>query len=73
MLLPGREKVWAYLAVIIDLFSRRVVGWAMSEANDTRLALDVLAAATRSRRLAAGLVHHSDRGACAPARTPSGG
>lgn len=53
---------WVYLAVIIDLFSRRAVGWAMSDANDTRLALDALAAAARSRRPAAGLVHHSDRG-----------
>ena len=54
---------WAYLAVLLDLFSRRVVGWAMSESNDTELALKALAHAVRSRTaLRAGLVHHTDRG-----------
>lgn len=53
---------WVYLAVILDLFSRRVVGWAMSEANDTALALAALGRAVASRRPLAGLVHHSDRG-----------
>lgn len=56
------DEGWIYLAVVIDLFSRRAVGWAMSEANDTGLALEALSAATRSRRPAAKLVHHSDRG-----------
>jgi putative transposase len=54
---------WAYLAVLLDLCSRRVVGWAMSEANDTRLALKALHRAVRSRGgVPAGLVHHTDRG-----------
>ena len=53
---------WCYLAAIVDLFSRRVVGWAMSESNDTQLALTALHGATRSRRPPPGVVHHSDRG-----------
>ena len=53
---------WCYLAAIVDLFSRRVVGWAMSESNDTQLALTALHEATRSRRPPPGVVHHSDRG-----------
>ena len=53
---------WAYLAVMIDLFSRRVVGWAMSETNDTALALQALRAAIGRRSPAPGLIHHSDRG-----------
>jgi transposase InsO family protein len=53
---------WLYLAVLLDLFSRRVVGWATSAANDRQLALDALRHALRSRRPAPGLVHHTDRG-----------
>ena len=53
---------WVYLAAIIDLFSRRVVGWAMSESNDTGLALLALDRAIALRNPRAGLVHHSDRG-----------
>jgi putative transposase len=53
---------WLYLAVLLDLFSRRVVGWATSAANDRQLALDALGHAVRSRRPVAGLVHHTDRG-----------
>jgi len=53
---------WMYLAVILDLYSRRVVAWATSASNDTLLALDALRAGLRARRPAAGLVHHSDRG-----------
>jgi transposase InsO family protein len=53
---------WLYLAAILDLYSRRVVGWAMSSTNDRRLALDALARATEARRPAVGLLHHSDRG-----------
>jgi putative transposase len=53
---------WLYLAAILDLYSRRVVAWATSANNDTLLALDALRDAVRSRRPAAGLVHHSDRG-----------
>jgi transposase InsO family protein len=53
---------WVYLAAILDLFARRVVGWALSESNDTVLALAALRCAVASRQPAAGLVHHSDRG-----------
>ena len=53
---------WLYLAVLLDLFSRRVVGWATSAVNDRQLALDALAHAVRHRRPLPGLVHHTDRG-----------
>jgi transposase InsO family protein len=53
---------WLYLAVIVDLYARRVVGWAASEANDTTLALAALSMAVARRRPPPGLVHHSDRG-----------
>jgi putative transposase len=53
---------WLYLAVMLDLFSRRVVGWATSDTNDRGLALDALNQALRARRPRVGLVHHSDRG-----------
>ena len=53
---------WLYLAVMLDLFSRRVVGWAAGVTNDTALALAALERALTARRPGAGLVHHSDRG-----------
>ena len=53
---------WLYVAAIVDLFSRKVVGWATSEHIDTQLCLDALAMAVARRRPAPGLVHHSDRG-----------
>ena len=53
---------WLYLAVLLDLFSRRVVGWATSDSNDRGLALAALDRALAERRPAAGLVHHTDRG-----------
>lgn len=53
---------WVYLAAILDLFSRRVVGWACSTSNDTELALEALNAAVASRNPSPGLIHHSDRG-----------
>ena len=53
---------WLYLAVMLDLFSRRVVGWAMSEHIDEKLALCALEMALQRRRPARGLIHHSDRG-----------
>jgi putative transposase len=56
------DEGWLYLAVMLDLFSRRVVGWATSSTNDRALALTALDAAVRSRRPPRGLVHHSDRG-----------
>ncbi|UQA57104.1 IS3 family transposase [Polyangium aurulentum] len=53
---------WLYLAAMIDLFSRRVVGYAMSAQNDRLLALEALQHALRARKPAPGLLHHSDRG-----------
>jgi putative transposase len=53
---------WLYLAVVLDLASRRVVGWAMSERIDVALPLAALEMALADRRPAPGLVHHSDRG-----------
>ena len=56
------DEGWLYLAAIIDLFARRVVGWAASESNDTTLALAALSMASSRRKPPRGLVHHSDRG-----------
>jgi len=53
---------WIYLAAILDLFSRRVVGWSMDSSIDRTLALDALGMALRTRRPEPGLLHHSDRG-----------
>ena len=53
---------WAYLAVQIDLFSRKVVGWALDNVIDTGLCLRALRSAVATRRPPAGLIHHSDRG-----------
>jgi transposase InsO family protein len=58
---PTREG-WLYLACVLDLFSRKVVGWAMNERMPKELALDALAMALASRRPAAGLIAHSDQG-----------
>ena len=54
---------WLYLAVVLDLASRRVLGWATSARNDTALALTALERALAIRPPTTGLVHHSDRGA----------
>ena len=51
-----------FLAVIIDLFSRFVVGWALSAVNDRHLTLKALEMALRRRCPSAGLLHHSDQG-----------
>jgi transposase InsO family protein len=53
---------WMYLAAIMDLFSRRIVGWAMDSRIDQSLALDALSMALTTRQPAPGLLHHSDRG-----------
>jgi transposase InsO family protein len=53
---------WLYVAAVLDLFSRRVVGWAMSQSIDTLLVRSALDMALQQRQPAAGLVHHSDRG-----------
>jgi transposase InsO family protein len=51
-----------YLAAVMDLCSRRVVGWAMADHLRTELCLEALGMALASRRPGAGLIHHSDRG-----------
>lgn len=53
---------WLYLAVILDLFSRMVVGWAMAATEDSQLVELALRMALATRRPPAGLLHHSDRG-----------
>lgn len=53
---------WLYLAAILDLFSRTVVGWAMGADMERGLVLDALSMATANRRPPVNLIHHSDRG-----------
>jgi len=53
---------WLYLAIVLDLRSRRVVGWAMRHTLEWELARDALVMALGQRQPTAGLVHHSDRG-----------
>jgi len=53
---------WLYLAAIVDLYSRKVVGWAMSRRIDAQLCLDALQMALLARNPPPGLIHHSDRG-----------
>lgn len=53
---------WLYLAVVLDLFSRKVVGWAMSKTMDTALVQTALRMALSGRKPPAGLLHHSDQG-----------
>ncbi len=75
MTLTGLDQLWVadltyirlelgfvYLGVILDAFSRRVVGWALGPELDTALTLQALERALAERRPAPGLVHHSDRG-----------
>jgi putative transposase len=71
----GRNQVWVadityiriltgflYLAVILDLFSRKVIGWALSEQIDAQLTLAALRMALQERGPVEGCIHHSDRG-----------
>jgi transposase InsO family protein len=53
---------WLYLAVVLDRFSRRVVGWAMAATFDAALIEQALRMALTQRKPGAGLLHHSDRG-----------
>ena len=75
MTLNGINQVWAsdftyiriengfvYLAVILDLYSRKVIGWAISKRIDGQLALDALKMAIERRKPPRGVIHHSDRG-----------
>lgn len=58
------EEGWSYLATVMDLFSRRIIGWSVSDHNDATLCCKALQAAvlTRGGQLPEGLIHHSDRG-----------
>jgi putative transposase len=75
MMLTGLDQLWwadltyirlelefVYLAVILEAFSRPVIGWALDRTLDSELTLQALVMALEQRRPAAGLVHHSDRG-----------
>ena len=75
MVLTGIDQLWradityvrletefVYLAVVLDAFSRKVVGWALGRTLEARLAIEALQMALKARRPTAGLVHHSDRG-----------
>jgi putative transposase len=75
MKLTGPNQVWVaditfirlkrefvYLAVLLDKFSRKVVGWSLARSITARLTLDALEMALKERCPGAGLVHHSDRG-----------
>jgi transposase InsO family protein len=53
---------WLYLAVVMDLYARRVVGWALSDRIQAQLVCDALCMAIGRRRPPPGLIHHSDRG-----------
>ena len=56
------KKGWLYLAVVLDLYSRQIVGWAMDKHMKKQLPLDALAMAYWRRKPEPGLLHHSDRG-----------
>ena len=75
MVLTGIDQLWiadityirlevefVYLAVVLDAYSRRVIGWALGRTLEATLSLEALEMALRKRRPAPGLVHHSDRG-----------
>lgn len=53
---------WLYLAIVLDLYTRQIVGWAMRERMTKDLVIDALRMAWFRRRPAPGLIHHSDRG-----------
>ena len=59
--IPTRQG-WLYLAVMIDLFSRSVIGWSMSKNNDSKLVQDALLMAIWRRGRKAGVIVHSDQG-----------
>ena len=57
------QEGWLYVAVLLDLYSRKVVGWAMSDRINTALVQRALQMALIARRPPPGLIHHTDRGA----------
>ena len=56
------KKGWLYLAAVLDLYSRRIVGWAMSDRMTSDLTLTALKMAIRQRQPEISLIHHSDQG-----------
>jgi len=56
------EQGWLYLAAVMDLYSRKIIGWAMSEHIDSDLVTSALKIAISQRKPQTGLLHHSDRG-----------
>lgn len=56
------DQGWLYLATVMDLYSRKIVGWAMADHLRAELPLAALAMAITTQRPGAGLIHHSDRG-----------
>jgi putative transposase len=61
-MIPTRAG-WLYVALLLDLCSRRVIGWAMRDKPDQQLTLAALAMAVHQRQIRPGLIHHSDQGA----------
>jgi transposase InsO family protein len=55
-------REFVYLAVIIDAFSRRCIGWALEHYLEAELAIEALRQALATRQIEPGLVHHSDQG-----------
>ncbi len=66
--IPTRQG-WFYVAVLMDLYSRRIIGWAMGDQMTTTLTLKALEMAVQQRPVPVGLLHHSDRG-CQYGATP---
>jgi putative transposase len=60
--IPLRTAAFAYLALLMDLFSRRIIGWDLAEQMSEPLVLETLHQAIRARQPLPGLIHHSDRG-----------
>jgi putative transposase len=56
------RRGWLYLAILLDLYSRKVIGWSMSDRNDQTLVLGALEMALEHRQPKAGVIHHTDRG-----------
>ena len=56
------KEGWLYLAAVLDVFDKRVVGWSMGEHAQTELVVDAVEMAVSNRRPTPGLIHHSDRG-----------
>ena len=58
----GTDEGWLYVAMIKDLYSKRIVGWAMADHMRAELTVSALQMAIKQRRAVQGLIHHSDRG-----------